>query len=43
LFDEEDNAIELIKKRDILITLEKAIDKCDEVGKIFYSLILKMG
>jgi predicted phosphate transport protein (TIGR00153 family) len=43
LFEEEENAIELIKKRDILITLEKAIDKCDEVGKIFYSLILKMG
>lgn len=43
LFEEEGNAIELIKKRDILTTLEKAIDKCDEVGKIFYSLIVKMG
>jgi uncharacterized protein Yka (UPF0111/DUF47 family) len=37
------NAIDLIKKRDILTTLEKAIDKCDDVGNIFSSLIIKMG
>jgi uncharacterized protein Yka (UPF0111/DUF47 family) len=43
LFDEEINAIDLIKKRDILTTLEKAIDKCDDVGNIFSSLIVKMG
>jgi len=43
LFENEINAIELIKKRDILTALEKAIDKCDEVGKIFSTLIVKMG
>ena len=43
LFDQEVNAIDLIKKRDILTTLEKAIDKCDDVGNIFSSLIIKMG
>jgi uncharacterized protein len=43
LFDQEANAIDLIKKRDILTTLEKAIDKCDDVGNIFLSLIIKMG
>jgi predicted phosphate transport protein (TIGR00153 family) len=43
LFEQEDNAIDLIKKRDILTTLEKAIDKCDDVGNIFSSLIVKMG
>lgn len=43
LFDQEVNAIDLIKKRDILTTLEKAIDKCDDVGNIFSGLIIKMG
>jgi len=43
LFEQEVNAIDLIKKRDILTTLEKAIDKCDDVGNIFSSLVVKMG
>jgi uncharacterized protein len=43
LFDQEVNAIDLIKKRDILSSMEKAIDKCDDVGNIFASLIIKMG
>jgi len=43
LFEQEVNAIDLIKKRDILTTLEKAIDKCDDVGNTFSSLIVKMG
>jgi len=43
LFDEEVNAIDLIKKRDILTTLEKAIDKCDDISNIFSSLIVKMS
>ncbi len=43
LFENEINAIELIKKRDILTALEKAIDKCDDVGKVFSTLIVKMG
>jgi uncharacterized protein Yka (UPF0111/DUF47 family) len=43
LFENENNAIELIKKRDILTALEKAIDKCDDVGSVFSTLIVKMG
>jgi uncharacterized protein len=43
LFEEESNAIDLIKKRDILTALEKAIDKCDDVANIFSTLIVKMG
>lgn len=43
LFDQEANAMDLIKKRDILTTLEKAIDKCDDISNIFTALIVKMG
>ena len=43
LFENEMNAIELIKKRDILAALEKAIDRCDDVAKVFSTLIIKMG
>jgi uncharacterized protein len=43
LFEKEINAIELIKKRDILTALEKAIHKCDDVGNVFSTLIVKMG
>lgn len=43
LFESEINAIDLVKKRDILTTLEKAIDKCDDVANIFSSIIVKMG
>ena len=35
LFEIETNAINLIKKRDILASLEKAIDKCDDVANVF--------
>lgn len=43
LFEYEFNAIDLIKKRDILTALEKAIDKCDDVADVFSTLIVKMG
>jgi len=43
LFDTEINAIDLIKKRDILTALEKAIDRCDDVANGFTTLIVKMG
>ncbi len=43
LFENEFNAIDLIKKRDIMTSLEKAIDKCDDVAKIFSTLAVKMG
>jgi len=43
LFEHEVNAIDLIKKRDILTALEKAIDKCDDVANVFSTLTVKMG
>jgi len=43
LFDQEENAIDLIKKRDILTILEKAIDKCDDIANIFTTIIIKMS
>lgn len=43
LFDQEVNAIELIKKRDILMTMGKAIETSEDVGNIFAALIIKMG
>jgi uncharacterized protein len=41
LFENEKDAIHLIKKRDILATLEKTIDKCDDVADLFLSIIIK--
>jgi len=43
LFEEEFNAIDLIKKRDILTSLEKTIDACDDVAKVFSTLAVKTG
>jgi len=43
LFESETNAIDLIKKRDILASLEKAIDKCDDVANVFSSIIVKIS
>jgi predicted phosphate transport protein (TIGR00153 family) len=43
LFEKETNAINLIKKRDILASLEKAIDKCDDVANVFSSIMVKLG
>jgi len=43
LFELETNAINLIKKRDILASLEKAIDKCDDVANVFSSIIVKIS
>ena len=43
LFEKETNAIDLIKKRDILASLEKAIDKCDDVANVFSSIIVKIS
>jgi len=43
LFELETNAINLIKKRDILASLEKAIDKCDDVANVFASIIVKIS
>jgi uncharacterized protein len=43
LFESETNAIDLIKKRDILAALEKAINKCEDVGNVFSSIIVKIS
>lgn len=43
LFETETNAIDLIKKRDILASLEKAIDKCDDVANVFSTIMVKLS
>lgn len=43
LFSEEKDAIELIKKKDILAALEKAVDRCDDVSDIISSVIVKIA
>lgn len=43
LFEQEVNTIDLIKQRDIMINLEKAINKCDKISKIFSTLMIKMS
>ncbi|MDX9728316.1 MAG: DUF47 family protein [Bacteroidales bacterium] len=43
LFQEEKDAIELIKKKDILAALEKAVDRCDDVADILSSVIIKIS
>lgn len=41
IFDSETNAISLIKKRDILNSLEKAMDRCEDVSDVFVTIIVK--
>jgi len=43
LFREERDAIELIKKKDVLAALEKAVDRCDDVADIISSVIVKIA
>jgi hypothetical protein len=43
LFQEEKDAIELIKKKDVLAALEKAVDRCDDVADILSSVIIKIS
>jgi predicted phosphate transport protein (TIGR00153 family) len=43
LFHEESDAIELIKKKDVLQALEKAVDRCDDVADIISSVIVKIA
>ena len=43
LFDEETDAIELIKKKDVIAALEKAVDRCDDVADILSSVIIKIA
>lgn len=41
LFQSETNAIELIKQKEILQTLEMATDKCDDVANVLESILVK--
>ena len=41
IFQEETNGIELIKKKDILASLEKAIDRCEDVADVIQTIIIK--
>jgi hypothetical protein len=43
LFQEETDAIELIRKKDVLAALEKAVDRCDDVADILSSVIIKIA
>jgi len=43
LFQEEKDAIELIRKKDILASLEKAVDRCDDVADVIISVIIKIA
>lgn len=43
LFEEEKDAIELIKKKEILETLEKATDKAENVSDVLKSIIIKLA
>lgn len=41
LFAEEKNAIEMIKKKEILSVLEAATDKCEEVANVLETILMK--
>lgn len=41
LFAEETNAIEMIKKKEILSVLETATDKCEDVAHVLESILVK--
>jgi len=43
LFDEEKDTIELIKTKEILATLEKAIDKAEDVSDVIKTILIKMA
>lgn len=41
LFSEETNAIEMIKKKEILSVLEAATDKCEDVANVLETILVK--
>jgi predicted phosphate transport protein (TIGR00153 family) len=43
LFDEEKDAIELIKVKDILGRIDTAIDNCEDVSNVIEGIVLKYG
>jgi len=43
MFEKETNAIELIKKKEIILSLEKATDKAEDVSDVLKSIIVKLA
>ncbi len=43
LFDNEKDAIELIKKREIIMTMERAADRLEDVSDVLRTIILKVA
>ncbi|MCX6258647.1 MAG: DUF47 family protein [Bacteroidia bacterium] len=43
LFETENDAIELIKRKEIIETLEKAIDKAEDVSDVLRTIIIKVA
>lgn len=41
LFDNEENAIELIKTKEVLVNLETTTDKCEDVANVLETLFIK--
>lgn len=41
LFSDESNAVELIKKKEVLSILETATDKCEDVANVLESILVK--
>jgi uncharacterized protein Yka (UPF0111/DUF47 family) len=41
LFSEQDNAMVLIKQKEILSSLETATDKCEDVANVLESILVK--
>lgn len=41
LFDNEDDAKELIKTKEVLVSLETATDKCEDVANVLESIMIK--
>ena len=43
LFEEEKNAIQIIKIKEVLSALETATDKCEDVANVLESIIVKQA
>ncbi len=43
LFDEETNAIQLIKTKELLSMMETATDKCEDAANVIESIVIKMA
>ena len=41
LFEEEKNAVEIIKTKEVLQTLETATDKCEDAANVIESIMIK--